>query len=153
MLSKFLRITSSLLIIASISIIIFQSCGKNEPPTIWEKTAKFVKSHSTEDYLKTVDPVFKMLEGEHKASDWVEYFFSVLSTRNWISEDDELAKYVRGPKLPVGIMMLPYEKDDTSTRPQLIVKADDARNLIIVEGYDVPANKVVFSDEWVFPEL
>ena len=94
-----------------------------------------------------------MLEGEHKASDWVEYFFSSLSTRNWISEDDELAIYVRGQKLPSGIVLLPYKKDDTSTRPQLIVKADDARNVIIVEGYDAPADKVVYSDEWVFPEL
>ena len=153
MLSKYLRITSSLLIIAVISIIIFQNCGKSEPPTIWEKTAKFVKSHSSEDYLKTVDPVFKMLEGEHKPSDWVEYFFSSLSTRNWISEDDELAKYVRGQKLPAGIVLLPYEKDDTLSKPQLIVKAEDARNVIIVEGYDVPANKVVFSDEWIFPDL
>jgi hypothetical protein len=131
------------------SSLFFNSC-KKEPPSVYEKAARFVKIHSSEEYLKNEDGVFLMIEGEHKAADWVSYFFSVMSTRNWISENDEFAEYTSGPKLPSGIILSNNKINKEAKKPQLVVRTNDDNNLIIVEGYEYPPKSIVFKNEWEF---
>ena len=103
--------------------------------------------------LQNEDPVFLSMDQKHNASAWVEYFFSVYSTRNWITEDDEYAQYTRGPVLPSGIKLCKLVRNDTLTTPQLVVKADDEHSKIIVEGYESPDKGIVYQDEWEFPSF
>jgi len=138
----------------SLILLLTFGCSKKEPPTLWEKAATFVKHHSSENYLNNIDPTFKMLDEEHTAAVWVNYFFSVLSTRNWVGEDDEYAEYSREPLVPKGITITPNKRKDDVNLPQLVVKADKGKAMIIVEGYDFPNDKgIVFKDQWAFSKL
>jgi hypothetical protein len=93
------------------------------------------------------------MNGEHSASAWVDYFFSVYSTRNWLSETDEYAAYTNEPLLPSEIKLVPLKKSNDVTTPQLVIKSDDSNSLIIIEGYDHPDSNKVFMKEWKFPKL
>ena len=93
------------------------------------------------------------MDVEHTASAWVDYFFSVYSTRNWLSETDEYAEYANEPLVPAGITLTAFNKRYDATTPQLVVKSDDSKSLIIVEGYDYPDKGKVFTKEWEFPKL
>ncbi len=150
---KYFVITFYFLVILFLPINLITCSGDESKNSLWGKAAKFVKAQSSEHYLTVEDPVFISMEGEHMPSAWVEYFFSVYSTRNWITEDDEYAEYSRGPVLPSGINLTQSIKNDTNKKPQLVVRADDKRKMIVVEGYDYPVKEIVFQDEWKFPDL
>lgn len=143
----------SFIFVSLISISITSCSGNEQENSIWGRGAKFVKIQSSENYLKNEDPVFLSMNEKHTASAWVEYFFSVYSTRNWITEDDEYAQYTKGPVLPSGIKLCKFVKSDTLTTPQLVVKADDDNSKIIVEGYGSPGKGMVFKDQWEFPKF
>ena len=143
----------NLIFLVSLNFLLIQCAGNNSPETVWEKAEKFVKYHSSENYIKNKDGVFLTMDGEHTASAWVDYFFSVYSTRNWLSESDEYAAYSNEPLLPSGITLTPLEKSDDATTPQLVIKSDDSRSLIIVEGYDFPDKGKVFIKKWKFPKF
>jgi hypothetical protein len=93
------------------------------------------------------------MQSEHTASEWVDYFLSLYSTRNWLSETDDYAGYTNEPLLPSGITLTPFRKNDNAVNPQLVVKADDSKSLIIIEGYEYPDKGIMFIREWKFPQL
>ena len=144
---------TSLIFLVLLNFLITRCAGNNSPETVWDKAEKFVKYHSSENYIKNKDGVFLTMDGEHDASAWVDYFFSVYSTRNWLSETDEYAAYTNEPLLPAGIALVPLKKSNDATTPQLVIKSDDSKSLIIIEGYDPPDTGKVFSKEWKFPKL
>ena len=143
----------SFIFFLSVCLSIIDCSGNKEEKTVWGKAAKFVKAQSSKNYIENEDVVFLSLDQEHNPSAWVEYFFSVYSTRNWITENDEYAEYSRGPVLPSGIRLMKSERNDTLKTPQLVVKADDANSMIIVEGYNLPGEGIVYKDEWGFPKF
>jgi hypothetical protein len=143
----------NLILLALLYFLLTRCAGNNSPETVWEKAEKFVKYHSSENYIKNKDSVFLTMDGELTASAWVDYFFSVYSTRNWLSETDEYAAYTNEPLLPSGITLTPLKKRDDVTTPQLVIKSDDSKSLIIVEGYDFPDRGRVFIKEWQFPNM
>lgn len=133
------------------SLFILTFCSRGEL-TDWERAAKFVKYHSSENYLNHIDPVFKKMEGGHKASGWLNYFFSPLSTRNWVNEDEEYAAYSREPVIPRGIVFRNTERDPEVTGKQLVISVDES-GWIIVKGYEKDNDDLVFEDKWKFPEI
>ncbi|MGB5848415.1 MAG: hypothetical protein WBH40_08005 [Ignavibacteriaceae bacterium] len=143
----------NLIFLVLLNFLLIQCAGNNSPETVWEKAEKFVKYHSSENYIKNKDGVFLSIDGELSASAWVDYFFSVYSTRNWLSETDEYAAYTNEPLLPSGITLTPLKKRNDVATPQLVIKSDDSNSLIIVEGYDHPDSEKVFMKEWKFPKL
>ena len=134
-------------------ILLLLSCGKKEL-TDWDRAAQFVKYHSSEGYLTQVDPLFLSMEGNnHEVSDWLEYFFSPLSTRNWINEDEEFAEYSREPVIPRGIRLRNTVVDKEIAGRQLVVSVDASKNMIIVKGYEQDKDNPVFEESWEFPEI
>lgn len=140
------------LLLTILLLFFFTHCSK-KPKNEFERATDFVKSQCTEKFFKETDPTFISIEGEHKPSDWLRYFFSVMSTRNWVTEDDEYAEYVRGPLLPANISLQPNAANPAGSKSQLVIIADDDKNMIFVKGYDSTKTKIVFEDEWAFPNL
>jgi len=141
------------ILLVLLCFLLIQCAGNNSPETVWEKAEKFVKYHSSENYIENKDGVFLTMDGEHTASAWVDYFFSVYSTRNWLGETDEYAEYANEPLLPAGITLTSFKKLDDATTPPFVIKSDDSKSLIIVEGYDYPDKGRVFIKEWKFPKF
>ena len=146
-------LSNSKFLLVLILIVLFSTQCSKKNKTEFERARDFVKSQCTEKFFKENDPTFVMIEGSHKPSDWLKYFFSVMSTRNWISEDDEYAEYVRGPILPKNISLQPSIPNQQVKSAQLVIIADDGKNKIFVEGYDSTKSSIVFKDEWDFPNL
>jgi hypothetical protein len=61
----------------------------------------------------------------------------------------EEAKSIGMPLIPKGVALVPRRPDATKKK-QVVIKADDARNMIIVEGYTDPSAKPVMTTEWKF---
>lgn len=137
------------------AVLILQLClsCSNKPKTKFERAEKFVKSQCTEKFFKEKDPTFISIQGTHNPTDWLNYFFSVMSTRNWITEEDEYAEYVLGPVLPKNIKLQPKKHNPQIKSAQLVIIADDSQNKIFVEGYDSAGTVSVYNSEWDFPEL
>ena len=119
-----------------------------------DKAVRFVKVHSSDRFIRTKS-VFLNMDTAHTAENWVGYFFSIYSTRDWITDKHDLRGAVpRGPIKPSGIALVPHEVNPDSRRPQLVVTADNDRSMIIVEAYDHPAGpEPLFTREWEFPSL
>ena len=138
-------------IISFIFILALVSCSKEKKViTDWDKAALFVKYHSSQKYLVNKDQVFYSTSKTKNTSDWVEYFFSIYSTRNWIYENDEYAEYIREPKIPVGIILSKDSYNEEMPGRQLVISADEANKQIIVKGFE-NAGKKVFEEKWEFP--
>lgn len=138
-------------IISFIFILALVSCSKEKKViTDWDKAASFVKYHSSQKYLVNKDQVFYSTSKTKNTSDWVEYFFSIYSTRNWIYENDEYAEYIREPKIPVGIILSKDSYNEEMPGKQLVVSADEANKHIVVKGFENP-DKKVFEEKWEFP--
>jgi hypothetical protein len=135
-----------------LALLFLTQCSR-KPKNEFERARDFVKSQCTEKFFKEKDPTFVSIEGSHKPSDWLKYFFSVMSTRNWITEDDEYAEYTRGPVLPKSITLQPSFPNPNTNKSQLVIIADDEKNRIFVKGYDSTKSSIVFKDEWDFPYL
>ncbi len=132
-------------------LLIVISCSKEKKViTDWDKAAAFVKYHSSQKYLINKDQVFYSTSKTKNASGWVEYFFSIYSTRNWVYENDEYAQYIREPKIPNGIILSKNLHSENKTVRQLVISADDENSQIIVEGFENINNKV-FQERWEFP--
>ncbi len=90
-----------------------------------------------------------------KASTWVSYFFSDMGAAEWPeTEEDaerdpmiaERAKSAGLPLAPKGVSFSANQPDPAKGR-QIVLKADDARSVIIVEAYDTPSAKPLMVDE------
>lgn len=84
-----------------------------------------------------------------KATIWVNYFFSDMGKAEWPESEEaaerdpgiaEQAKSAGLPLAPKGGAFSANQPDPSKGR-QIVLKADDAHGMIIVEAYDMPAAK------------
>jgi hypothetical protein len=81
-------------------------------------------------------------EEEGKPSQYVSYLFSQLGTAAGI------------PLIPENVFLAPLEPDlEVKSKLQLVVRFDDERGVIIVDGYTNPAQKPLFTQEWPLPKV
>jgi hypothetical protein len=118
-----------------------------------DRAVAFVRRTSSQQYLET-QTAFLRLEGGHKPSDWLAFYFSGLSTAGWLSEDDPEAKDVPWmvPVMPRGVRLVPHRVDPDAGR-QIVIQADDARWMIVVLAYEDPAAPPGRREEWAFPRF
>jgi len=97
-------------------------------------------------------------QSSDKPSDFVSYMFSDMGVAEWpyseemVEEDPSLGEEARAigmPLIPQGVSLVP-RRPDPSQKTQLVVKSDDARKMIMVEGYADPSTKPVLTREWAF---
>lgn len=90
-----------------------------------------------------------------KASTWVNYFFSDMGAAEWPESEEaaernpaiaEQAKSAGLPLAPKGVAFA-ADKPNPAKGRQIVLKADDARSVIIVEAYDTSSAKPLLVDE------
>lgn len=58
------------------------------------------------------------------------------------------------PMIPENVSLVPLEPDlEAANKSQLVVRFDDARGVIIVDGYTNPTQKPRFTQEWPLPKV
>lgn len=90
-----------------------------------------------------------------KASTWVSFVFSTMGAAEWPESEEsaerdpmlkEQAKSANMPLAPKGVAFAAGAPDPAKGR-QIVLKADDARGMIIVEAYDNPSAKPLLVEE------
>ena len=119
---------------------------------------KVLRHVSSEQQIQ--ESSFPMVQIEKTPSNFVNWMFSPLGTAGWhVSENysefssDEM-KIIKqnAPVVPKNVDIFANHPKFTRGK-QVVVKADDSRNVLIAEAYLKPNRKPVFVSEWPFPEL
>lgn len=93
---------------------------------------------------------------EGKPSQFVQWMFSTLGTAEWPPSEEtapqgsmeaEQAKAIGAPTLPRGVAIVPRARNAASGR-QVVVKADDARGLLIAEAFDAAGGDPLLIQKW-----
>ena len=90
-----------------------------------------------------------------RPSDFVKWMFSPMGTAEWPPAEDgvdetalEAAKTQRLPVIPAGLRIVAEKLYSEQKSHQLVVKADDARGMLVVEAYTEPDRPPAFTREW-----
>ena len=90
-----------------------------------------------------------------KPSQFVSYLFSSMGSAEWpyseaIAEKDpilrEQSEAIRAPLIPKNVAFV-SRTPDLSQETQVVLKFDDARNIVILEGYENPKEKSILKKE------
>lgn len=88
-----------------------------------------------------------------KPSDFVNYIFSDIGTAEWPPSDawaDEMVREqmraIHKPLMPDGVAFVPLQADPQGGM-QLVVKFDDEKGVVILEGYADPGQGPALSEE------
>lgn len=96
-----------------------------------------------------------------KASTFVNFVFSDMGAAEWPESEasaerdpmlKEQAKSAGMPLVPKGVAFSAYAPNPAKGR-QIVLKADDARGMVIVEAYDNPAGKPLLVEEIPLPKV
>jgi len=104
---------------------------------------------------------FSVLFPESKPSEFVSFMFSDLGVAEWpdsevMAEHDPMirdqAKAIGAPLMPKGVAFIPRELAPESGK-QIVIKADDARGVVIVVGYAAPNLPPMLVSEFKVPKV
>ena len=129
------------------------SCVEQSPegPVELKRAAAVVKYIIAPNQLRRSS--FLAIFPEGKPSDFVTWMFSTFGTAEWPPYEDgdpmelEQAKSIRMPVIPKDVTLTPREPDPKKGK-QIVIKSDDPRGLIIVEGYLNPHKLPSLRREW-----
>jgi hypothetical protein len=126
--------------------------GGEEYPEL-EKAGRVVRYMSASRQLNRSS--FMELYPKGKPSDFVSWMFSDLGAAEWPPLEWELDEMERKGIRSIGIPIIPRDVGIFSTRRmdaarQIIVKADDSKGKIIIEGFLKPDQPSVLVKEWPF---
>ncbi len=80
-----------------------------------------------------------------KASDYVNYYFSTMGTAEWPPQEGEFTsdelKSARITSIPDNVRFTPNQLATGVPGMQVVIKADDAKGVVIFEGYRTPSEK------------
>ncbi|MFC1538032.1 hypothetical protein ACFL6H_01285 [Candidatus Latescibacterota bacterium] len=93
-----------------------------------------------------------------KPSDYVNYMFSDMGVSEWPAYEDsgefrlDELKAMRIPFFPAGVHVSQLEPDP-EFGAQIVIKDDDSRDVVIVEGYSDPSQPPVMTRERELPNV
>ncbi len=126
--------------------------GGGENPQL-EEAGRVVRTMSASRQLQRSSFIAFYPEGE--PSEFVSWMFSEIGAADRPPPEWELSPMEREGMRTVGMPILPKDvridshlKKDGFT--QVVVKADDSRGLILIEGYLAPDQPPVLSQQWPF---
>jgi hypothetical protein len=128
--------------------------GESDHPEL-DQAVRAVRFLSSPNQIKRSS--FWMIQEEKTPGRFVEWMFSPLGSAVWAPPGQSTglppgaAKQVRGaaPQVPRGVRVVPGKPEPDGGR-QVVVKADDARGMLVAEAYENPAEAPVFVKEWSF---
>jgi len=133
-------------------LLMLAACDNIGPPPELKRGVQLIRWMSAPAQLSK--SMYSAIQ-DGKASTWVNYFFSDMGAAEWPESEEaaerdpaiaEQAKSAGLPLAPKGVAFSANAPDPTKGR-QIVLKADDARSVIIVEAYDAPAAKPLMVDE------
>lgn len=135
----------------------FWGCADSGPPEL-EQAVSAVRYLSAPKQLSRSAFAAAFAEEEGTPSQYVSYLFSQLGTAEWprpFDKDEAQAMRSAGiPMLPENVFLAPLEPDlEVKNKLQLVVRFDDERGVIIVDGYTNPTRKPLFTQEWPLPRV
>ena len=133
-------------------------CGEPPGDSELKQAIKVVRYTSSKRQLARSS--FALLNKDMKPSKFVGWMFSTIGSAEWFPPStlefslEELKMIQRSgiPLLPENVSIVPY-KPDPRLGKQVVVKADDARHMIITEGYLDPTGEPVLFREWKMPVI
>ena len=135
--------------------LLHAGCGSSSPPPPeLEKGVAVIQYFSSPRYLN--QSMFAATSATWKPSELVSYIFSDMGAAEWppgenaSAMEKEQARAARTPLIPADVRLVPL-RPDARYQKQVVVKADDARGKVMVEGYVDPAKKPVLTREWDMP--
>ncbi len=99
---------------------------------------------------------FAVTQPDGSPSAYVGYLFSSMGVAEWperegfYPEDDH--QFV-GPLLPDEVAIVPFQPDPSVGSLQLVIRPDDDRGVLIVEGYVEGEQDPVLRQEWTLPTV
>ncbi len=130
----------------SITVLLFllAACSETESP-ILQRAINASAGMLPADNLSR--SAFYAAYPDGQASDYVHYYFSPMGTAEWPPQEGEFsAEELQSAR----ILTLPANVKFTANQPaadvpgmQVVIKADDARGVVIFEGYQSPSEKPV----------
>lgn len=151
-----------LLLYTNLSLIVaggllLSACGDNgpdEPPEL-KRAAAVVRYMASANQLKRSS--FYVVYPEGKPSQFVSWMFSTFGTAEWPPAEDsdeydalEGAKALGIPVIPKDVLIV-ANKPDPSAGKQVVVRSDDQKSAVIVEGYLKPEGPPVLTRQWELP--
>ncbi len=132
--------------------------GDSEYPSL-QKAENVVRYVSSKRQLKRSS--FHAISGEKKPSRFVQWMFSNIGYAEWYmvdapgefhAEELKMIKKSGIPLIPPDVAIV-ANKPNPERNKQVVVKADNTKNKILVESYLNPQNPPVRSHEWDFPQF
>lgn len=151
--SKMLPMVAGLGFLLMLPLFFMDWSGGGEYPQL-EKAGRVVRFMSAPRQLRRSS--FMVAYPEGKPSEFVSWMFSDMGAAEWppsewelMDEEERRALRAMGiPIIPKGVGIHSHLKKEGSR--QVIVKADDALGLVIIEGYLTPGQPPVLTKHWPF---
>ncbi len=133
-------------------------CGKSNTSPELEQAASVVRYLSSPKQLSRSAYAAAFAEGNGAPSKYVSYLFSTMGSAEWPrAVDNNEAQAMRSagiPILPDNVALVPLTpKQGVGRKWQLVVRFDNARGVIIVDGYGDPTQNPLFTQEWPLPQV
>ena len=143
--------------VLSLVAVIISSCdsGPSTPPELVQAAA-LVEHFTTPSVLER--STFPVVIPHGTPKQFVSWLFSQIGTAEWpLTKEQSMRElgdaYVPGiPTLPDGVSYF-HTKPDSARGRQIVVKWDDARGVVIVEGYLDPKQPPMLIKEYVLPKV
>lgn len=142
-----------------VSSFLISACGEPSSPPELEQAADFVGWMLAPTNLAR--STFPVVLPQGTPKQFVSWLFSTLGTADWPPSEStakqhpdeaEMARAIGAPLFPDDVRIF-HSKTDSSAGKQVVVKWDDGRNVVIVEGYIDPSQTPVLVKEWELPRV
>jgi len=135
--------------------LLYMDYGSKEYPEL-NKAIRVVRYMSAEHQLQR--SAFTYIHPEGRPEQFVAWVFSPIGSAIWppvegggefSREEEKMIQKTGMPFLPSGVSLVP-DKPDMDKGQQVVVRGDDERQMMIVEGYLDPQDAPVLVKEWRF---
>mgnify|MGYP001024804047 CR=1 FL=1 len=135
---------------------LYMDYGSKEYPEL-NKAIRVVRYMSAERQLQR--SAFRFTYPEGRPEQFVEWMFSPIGSAIWppvagggefSQEEEKMIQKTGIPFLPSGVSLV-SNKPDMDRGQQVVVRGDDERQMMVVEGYLDPQETPVLAKEWRFP--
>ncbi len=144
--------------IALAGLFFLTSCADTVTPEL-NKGVQVVRYMSAKQQIARSS--FAVVYPDAQPSDFVNWLFSELGAAEWPDSEAyaEVDPTVREQAKAIGAPLVPKDVQIVALSPkiemgkQVVVKFDNARGVIIVEGYLDPEGSPVLTQEWELPKM
>jgi len=151
----YFRLSTAIMLFMAVAFLFIRHTRNRESSDI-EKAMKAVNWMILPPVLSR--SAFTIAFPDGKPSEFVNYMFSDMGIAEWPPyegmNDEDLEEYssIRIPMIPQSVSLVPLYPDPVRGR-QLVIRFDDIRDVLILEGYEDPKGEPVKVKEWKLPKV